>query len=621
MSALSSTQKAALPTKRNAQLPKKLNSEEEKSASVGVFGISEEKSILNSLSQVLLDENKKNTTEVVEENKKNITEETSINYDGKKVFFLKEQKLKLSEDWATVRAVLDNIWEPLNNQEEDAIDVKQQMATCRDLGSRWIFRQTPHIELFYKFGRVLGKPGQYGVVKAAVGIKGKMVGKRVAVKTVSKLKYRKPKVNKAFFEDLRNEVRLMHASGDHPNVIRIFVVFEDIKNLHIVMEHCSGGELFKRITSDGVGGKDFTERKASKIFKQLVSAVYHLHSLSVAHCDLKPENFIFNDRSRKAQLKLIDFGMAKIVHWRKYHRRMNGTPYYIAPEVLKGHYNEGCDMWSLGVIMFITVFGFPPFHDHKHYKERKKADKVIYHNIKRGFTPKVLPNYGPWFPKSLPVSLGCKDLIARLLRSNVADRMTCEEVMYHPWITGTALGGSLTSPMNGDIQKSMKYFQRNCQLQSDILLVLKSCKYLSTNQERSVTETFRMMEKEGNGRITEDQLYEVLHKVDPGLTREQCHTIMVSVDANSNGVIEYDELLSSRINRKLISKEERLRKVFKCLDRDGDRTLTPDEIFAALSSIHKNISLTECKELMKAADSNKDGKIDYEEWLAMFGKK
>merc|ERR1719419_642698 len=128
------------------------------------------------------------------------------------------------------------------------------------------------------------------------------------------------------------------------------------------------------------------------------------------------------------------------------------------------------------------------------------------------------------------------------------------------------------------------------------------------------------MDKEGHGRVTEDELYDALLKVDPNITKEECQTIMLSVDANSNGVIEYDELLATRINRKLTSKEERLRKVFKCLDLNGDRMLTSDEIFSALHSVNKNITLSDCTELMKAAETNKDGKIDYEERLAMFGK-
>merc|ERR1719433_1894082 len=190
--------------------------------------------------------------------------------------------------------------------------------------------------------------------------------------------------------------------------------------------------------------------------------------------------------------------------------------------------------------------------------------------------------------------------------------------MSHPWITGEKVGGNLKAPLDNDVRRSMKHFQRNCQLQSEILLVLKNCKYLSSHQEDAVKKTFQTMDLNGDGHLTEDELYQALHKVDPDLTRDDCHTIMMSVDANSNGVLEYDELLSSRINRKLISKEERLRKVFKCLDVDGSKTLTAAEIQGALMSIHPKITLDQCKELMEEADANGDGVIDYEEWLNIF---
>jgi len=546
--------------------------------------------------------------------------------DGDKVKVkkgLKESKIKLAEDWATVKKELDATWVQLGDDDAKSVDSNNtpeaQIDKCREKKSRWVFRTTPSIENYYKIGKVLGNPGQYGVVKEAVGTKGKLKGSKVAVKTVFKWKYKKEKVTQSFFEDLRNEVRLMRASKDHPNIIDVFEVFEDIQNLYIIMEHCSGGELFDRISSDGVGSPNFNEAKASQIIRKIISSVYHLHTLGIAHCDLKPENFIFQSKQKDSPIKLIDFGMAKIVHWRMYHRRMNGTPYYIAPEVLNGHYNESCDMWSIGVIMFIIIFGFPPFHDNTNNPNRHKSDQVIYANVKKGFTPKVKPGYGPWFPQDQPVSMSCKDLVARLLRSDVAGRMTSEEAMSHPWITGAKVGKqTLKAPLDADVRKSMKHFQRNCQLQSEILLVLKNCKYLSSHQEDAVKKTFKMMDLDGDGRISVDELYQALHKVDPDLTRDDCATIMISVDANSNGVLEFDELLSSRINRKLISKEERLRKVFKCLDVDGSKTLTPAEIQGALMSIHPNISLEECKKLMNDADSNNDGVIDYEEWLSIF---
>merc|ERR1719510_1793573 len=530
---------------------------------------------------------------------------------------LLDAKKKLDDSWESTKKDISVIWK--THEKETAAQTKDREAQingCRNEGSRYVFHETPSLTKFYKVGKVLGNPGQYGVVKEGTNLTTK---EKVAIKVVNKYKYPKKKLTKSFFDDMRHEVRLMRAALEHPNIIHVVEVFEDISNLYIIMEHCSGGELFDRISSEGVGAKDFNEEKASLVLRQIVSSVHYLHTLGIAHCDLKPENFIFTSKDKNATLKLIDFGMAKIVDWRAYHRRMTGTPYYIAPEVLNGHYNESCDMWSIGVIMFIIIFGFPPFHDNTNNPNRHKSDQVIYANVKKGFTPKVKGGYGPWFPQDQPVSMSCKDLIARLLRSDVAGRMTNEEAMSHPWITGAKVGnGALKAPLDADVRKSMKHFQRNCQLQSEILLVLKNCKYLSSHQEDSVKQTFKMMDLDGDGRISVDELYQALHKVDPDLTRDDCHTIMLSVDANSNGVLEFDELLSSRINRKLISKEERLRKVFKCLDVDGSKTLTPAEIQGALMSIHPNISLEQCKKLMQEADKNHDGVIDYEEWLSIF---
>jgi len=544
------------------------------------------------------------------------------NFAGAKVNISKqfsESKEPLTNDWNEVRKDLMEAWQPIGDDiDEKTINIEEQIKNCRELKSRWVFHQTPPYQSFYKADKVLGNPGQYGIVREAVAIKGPLQGQKVAIKTVAKWKYNRDKVTQSFFEDLRGEVRLMRASEKHPNVIKIYQVFEDIQNLHIVMEHCAGGELFDQITSDGVESPDFNESKASKILRQIISAVYHLHQLGVAHCDLKPENFIFKTKDEGSILKLIDFGMAKIVQWRMYYRRMNGTPYYIAPEVLKGHYNESCDMWSIGVIMFIMIFGFPPFYDNSNNPNRTRGDKVIYANVKKGFTPKVKRGYGAWFPKSQPVSISCKDLIARLLRSDVASRMTSEEAMSHPWILGEKIGGKLVPELDSDVMRSVRYFNRKCQLRGEILLLLKELKYLSKHQEEAVKKTFELMDTDGDGMINVDDLYRALHEVDDKITKEECESIMASVDANNNGVLHYDDLLSIRINRKLISKEERLRKVFRCLDVKQTKKLTPAEVQGALLSVHKDITLAQAGKLVREAKKNADGDIDYEEWLDVF---
>jgi len=532
-----------------------------------------------------------------------------------------EEKVTLAEDWITVRNDLEKVWVPLSKWERIEYDIEQQINNCRYKKSRWVFRQTPPVGSFFETGKVLGSPGQNGVYREAVGIRGDFKGKWVAIKTISKYKYRTAELSKLFYDDLRNEVRLMRmsSSNNHPNIVKVYAVFEDIRDLHIVMQHCSGGQLFNRLSSDGVGSKNFGEMDASKVARQILRAVYHLHKLGIAHCDLKPENFIFASKKRDAKLKLIDFGMAKIIHWRKYSKRMNGTPYYIAPEVLRGQYNESCDMWSVGVIIFIIVFGFPPFFDRQNHRSRQKQNEVIYESIKKGFKPKVADGWGPWFPKSQPVSRACMDLITRFLKTPIADRLTAEEALEHPWIAGKAAHGKLAAPkLNSVVKSSMKFFRPNCQLQSEILGVLSGCNYLSNSQVAAVKAAFKAMDKDGDGLITACELYHSLHRFDPDITKEDIQTIMLSVDANSNGVMDFDELLSSRINRKLTSKEERMRKIFRSLDRDGSNTLTAEEIKEVVMSSNSGISLEKCKELIAEADTNKDGVIDYEEWLKIF---
>jgi len=534
--------------------------------------------------------------------------------DDSKVDVISEEKVELSENWRAVRKDLDSLWIPMEQKE---VDTDRQIKNCRKKKSRWVFRQTPPLDNYFKVGKTLGTPGTYGVVKSGIGKKGEFQGKKVAIKIISKLKYKKAKARMEFFSDMRNEVRLMWSSRNHPNVINIYAVLENIRHLYIVMEHCTGGELFDRLSSEGLGNNDWSEATASKVMRQLVSSVHHVHSLGIVHCDLKPENFIFDSPDRDATLKLIDFGMAKIVHWREYHSRIGGTPYYIAPEVLAGQYDAACDMWSLGVIMFIIIFGFPPFHDPTNNPNARLSDKIIFSQIKKGFTGKVRNGYGAWFPKDQPVSKSCRDLLRRLLKSN-ASRLTSEEALTHPWIVGETAVGKLIAPIDSTIQKSMKFFHKKNQLQSEILNVLKGCNYLSESQEKAVATAFKEMDTDGDGLITEDELFLSLQKVDENVTKEDCRTILQSVDANNNGVMDFDELLSARINRKLVSKEARLRKVFKCLDIDGSKSLTPEEIRAAVISVQPEITLEKCTQLIEEADVNKDGVIDYEEWLKVF---
>lgn len=313
---------------------------------------------------------------------------------------LLKSKEKISES-ASIEE-LSRIWVAFEEGTSNHKKAMKQMKKCTVKGSLFVCRRTPSINKYYELGALLGSPGQYGICKEAVCIdpKSKSYKKKFAVKAINKRKYNDKKLTHNFFNELRAETHLLSAAHDHPNIITYHQVFEDVGHLYIVMDHCGGGELFDRISRD----QKFSERTAARIFRQMMSSLYYIHSLGIAHCDLKPENFIFENGNDDSRILLIDFGMAKIVQWREYHKTINGTPYYIAPEVLSGKYNEACDMWSMGVILFVMVFGFPPFHCSDSNMTQQQQDKSIFQKIQSGFVPKVQGGYGAWFPKSIPVS-------------------------------------------------------------------------------------------------------------------------------------------------------------------------------------------------------------------------
>jgi len=160
---------------------------------------------------------------------------------------------------------------------------------------------------------------------------------------------------------------------DHPNVINLYEVFEDSRYVYLIMEECSGGELFDRIY-DRISSKNlYTEKEAAKIFKQFMSAVCHCHSMKICHRDLKPENLLFLNKTDD-DLKIIDFGLSRIFDEKNHSMDSKvGTAYYVSPEILAGDYDEKCDIWSSGVILYILLTGDPPFNG--------ENDNVIYRKI------------------------------------------------------------------------------------------------------------------------------------------------------------------------------------------------------------------------------------------------
>ncbi|KAL6592108.1 putative calmodulin-dependent protein kinase type 1 [Neocallimastix californiae] len=261
----------------------------------------------------------------------------------------------------------------------------------------------------YKTGKVLGQ-GSYAIVKEAIHVK---TGKTYAVKVINKKLMR----GKEFM--ILNEIEILkRVSKGHPNIVTLYDYFETPNNLYLVMDLCTGGELFDRIYNRG----HYYEADAADIVRTVCSAVAYLHDKNIVHRDIKAENMLFKGKEENAPLLIADFGLSKIIDNQiSVLMTTCGTPGYMAPEVIArtGH-GKPVDMWSIGVLTYFLLCGYTPFDGQRMDEEVKN---ILAGNYK--FEPVQY-----WFA----VSETARDFIRKLLVVNPNLRMTAKQALQHPWL-------------------------------------------------------------------------------------------------------------------------------------------------------------------------------------------
>jgi len=273
----------------------------------------------------------------------------------------------------------------------------------------------------YKFGKTLGT-GSFATVKIGTRIadspesedRGKK-GSKWAIKIINK-----KNLEKEDKDALESEVKIMETVS-HPNIIRLNEVFDSPAHFYMVMEICSGGELFDRI----VEREKYTEKDAADVVSKVADALAYCHNMepSIVHRDLKPENLLLTSTEMDADVKIADFGLAKILNDDTLMQTACGTPGYVAPEILEVQpYDKQVDAWSLGVITYILLCGFPPFYDDNNAQ--------LFASIKSG-------NYEFPEPYWNDVSQDAKEFINDMLVVKPEGRISCEQVKDHKWIQNT----------------------------------------------------------------------------------------------------------------------------------------------------------------------------------------
>ena len=216
---------------------------------------------------------------------------------------------------------------------------------------------------------------------------------------------------------LEDEINSLILSREGPNIVQLYEVYEEKTHCYLVMELMRGGELFDRILEK----KIFTEREARDTIRNILSGLAFMHVRRVVHRDLKPENLLLTTEDSDTSVKLADFGFAKKVVQENGLRTLCGTPGYLAPEVLERFpsYDVNCDLWSVGVILFLLLGGYLPFEDEDDDKVFERTRNGLYE-----FHPKYWKN----------ISVGVKNLVTKLLTVNPKKRITADKALAHEWM-------------------------------------------------------------------------------------------------------------------------------------------------------------------------------------------
>ncbi|CAL5097789.1 unnamed protein product [Urochloa decumbens] len=435
----------------------------------------------------------------------------------------------------------------------------------------------------YQLGEELGR-GEFGVTRRC---RDAATGETLACKSISKRKLR----SSVDVEDVRREVAIMRSLPEHASVVRLREAFEDADAVHLVMEVCEGGELFDRIVSRG----HYTERAAAGVIRTIMEVVLHCHKHGVMHRDLKPENFLYANTSENSPLKVIDFGLSVCFKPGDRFSEIVGSPYYMAPEVLKRNYGQEIDIWSAGVILYILLCGVPPFWAET---DEGIAQAIIRSNI--DFERE------PW-PK---VSENAKDLVRKMLDPSPYSRLTAQQVLEHPWIQNASAAPNI--PLGEAVRSRLKQFTVMNKFKKKALLMV--AEYLPAEELEAIKELFHMLDTNKDGHLTIEELRKGLQSIGHNVHDTDVDMLMEAADIDGNGTLDCKEFVTVSIYLKKIRSEDHLPKLFSYFDKNGSGYIEIEELKEALSPRGDQKAIDD---IILDVDKDKDGKISYEEFELM----
>ncbi|XP_062231712.1 calcium-dependent protein kinase 1 [Phragmites australis] len=422
---------------------------------------------------------------------------------------------------------------------------------------------------------------------------------------------------------LTNEIlvmrRIVENVAPHPNVIGLHDVYEDAHGVHLILELCSGGELFDRI----VGRDRYSEFDAAAVVRQIARGLEALHKANIIHRDLKPENCLFSDKNEDSTLKIMDFGLSSVEDFSDPIVALFGSIDYVSPEALsRQEVSAASDMWSVGVILFILLSGCPPFHA---ATNREKQQRILQgefsfqdHTWKR-------------------ISSPAKELISSLLSVEPYKRPRASDLLRHPWVIGDCAKQDL---MDAEVVSKLQRFNARRKLRAAaIASVLSSKVALRTKRLRNLLGTHDLTSEELDNlrvhfaRICADGENATLAEFEQVLKAMKMDSLIPLAprvfdlfDNNRDGTVDMREILCGLSSLRNSRGDDALRLCFQMYDADRSGCISKEELASMLRALPEEClpgDITEpgkLDEIFDQMDANSDGKVTFDEFKVAMQK-
>ena len=464
------------------------------------------------------------------------------------------------------------------------------------------------------FSETIGKPKdhyeilepiQHGTTSMTKKVKNKFSG---MIRSMTVIK-------KAFIDLQEDEKNFMKEIAilrtlDHMNILKIYEFYQDEKCFYLINEYCNEGDLFEKIQQGPLN-----EYSVCYIIKQILSAIDYCHDNNILHRDLKLESILIesidnviikNENIELYNIKISDFSSARSFRKIKNLSKKVGTPYYIAPEVLNRNYNEKCDIWSIGVLMFMLLSGKPPFWG--------DTDKEIIQMVKEG---KMDFRKNEWNN----ISNDAIDLVNNMLRYDSKKRFSAFECLKHNWFKKYLYKYIITKSEIEEYYDNIISFQTNTIFffqQASLAYIVHHI--IKKEELEKIKKFFIFIDDKGIGKICHNEFINKLKKQIGNINEKEVLKVLKYIDQGKTGFLEFEEFVRACINKKKLLNEENLKISFTLFNKTGIKKVISCQDFKNILGLQTKFSNKTWEKIINQIDINGDGQIEFNEYKEMMLK-